>query len=63
MHNWVIRLDYGSYIDYRCLKCGIEAFTLSQENHSNHYIYSVRNDLQQATNISCDEFIIKKIIE
>lgn len=77
-HNWIKMYEptmeeqlSDNYIEYSCSICKLRGFSDSRESHSKIYLYAKLNNLidkryslvGQENIITCEEFIIKKIIE
>ena len=72
-HNWIKifgneQIDY-SYIDYKCSICNLQSFKFKNEDEYNLYLgrnnidVNYFNTLDSIDDLTCEEFIIKNIIE
>lgn len=61
---------YIYHISYRrkyvCNKCSINAYTYSKENYATFWYYTILSSIncnQKILNLTCDEYLIKNILE
>ncbi len=65
-HKWLEYDKADGYIEYRCTVCGVLSFidTLNHAIRDDYIIYYELNGLNYGNiNITCEEYIIKNIIE
>ena len=68
-HELVIFTKFFKKNDYKCIKCGIELFYEDNDktfwiiNNNGETSFELGANIDEHCNISCNEFLIKNIIE
>ncbi len=65
MHNWKLKQVQDTFSRYYCDICNLRSYVMHPDKLQRHILYSseVSFEMTYADEITCEEFIIKKIIE